>query len=464
MSVTRTQRPVVDPGRCETCGVCEGACPGRLLPGLAGEAGTVRGVAARLDLPGGGRAPCEAACPLGQGVREYVEHLARGRPDAALDAIRRDNPLPRVTGYLCHRPCEGACVRTGLDGPVAVRALKLRAASQGAVSAPVPAREARPGTAGARVAVVGSGPAGLAAAWELSRAGCRVTLVEADEGLGGMLRSAIPAFRLPPEALERDLSDLASLGWEVRTGCRVEGPADLAALGAEGHEAVLLALGAAVGLPLAVPGWGGQGCLDALAFLRRYRRGAAGRLEGDVVVVGGGNVALDAARAAVRCGASRVCVVYRRGRAEMPADPQEVAEAEAEGVELRVRALPTRIELEGGRVTALVGVATRPGPPDGSGRPRPVAVEGSAWRVKADWILAAVGQRPDHAWLGPERVHCDGRLRVGPDGRVPGMPGVFGAGDGVAGPTFVTEAMASGREAARRILEHLEEARDPSQP
>ena len=459
MSVTRTFRPVLDPERCETCGVCEGACPARHLPGLADEAGTVRSAVARLALPGRGRAPCEAACPLGQAVREYVDLLARGRPGEALGAILRDNPLPRVTGYLCHRPCEAACVRGGLDGAVAVRALKLRAAWEGAGPPPAPG-----GGAGPRVAVVGSGPAGLTAAWELSRAGCRVTLVEAEDALGGMLRTAIPEFRLPPEALEADLADLGTLGWEVRTGCRLEGPAGLAALGAEGHEAVLLALGAAVGLPLPVPGWGGERCLDALEFLRRYRRGAAGRVEGDVVVVGGGNVALDAARAAARCGAASVRLVYRRGRADMPADPQEVAEAEAEGVVLRLRCLPTRIELDAGRVSALVGVETRPGPADGSGRPQPVAVEGAAWRLKAEWVLAAVGQRPDHGCVGGASVHEDGRLRLDPDGRVQGMPWVFGAGDGVVGPSFVTEAMASGRAAARRILEHLEETRGADQP
>jgi NADPH-dependent glutamate synthase beta subunit-like oxidoreductase len=307
---------------------------------------------------------------------------------------------------------------------------------------------------------VGSGPAGLTAAHDLLLAGCEVTVVEAADELGGMLRLAIPEFRLPRATLEHELATLAALGLAARTRARIGSSGDLERLRDEGFDAVLLALGAPLGAPLEIPGWQGPGCRDALSFLRDFNRGVAPSLEGTVLVLGGGNVALDAARAALRSGAAEVRVVYRRDRGDMPADPHELAEAEREGVKFSFRLLPGIVQRteSGGEVAALVCQVTEPGrsgTTDGRGR-APIALTGAEVRLEARWIFSAVGQSAEHPFLPAEAVKRDGTLLLAGDGQVPGLPGLFGAGDGVTGPSYVVQAMASGRAAAQKILSYLE--------
>ncbi len=457
----RIVRPVVDRAACQSCGVCLRACPAEALPDLRAEPTTVRGAVYRGAAlpPPGDRPPCQAACPLGQRVREYLGQLARGEGREALFTIRQENPLPAVCGTLCNHACQAACVRGGLDAPVRIRELKLLAAAYDRDHPAEVAAWLRGRTQpsnGKRVTVVGSGPAGLTAAHDLALAGCAVTVVEAAAELGGMLRLAIPAFRLPREVIDREVATILGLGVRAETGRAVNTPADLDALAA-GADAVLLALGAQGGAGLAVPGWDGPGCLDALGFLRAFNRGDGPELGGTVLVVGGGNVALDAARAARRRGAGVVRVVYRRSRAELPGDPGEVAEAEAEGIEFTFLTQPEAIRRRDGRVVGFAGRATELGPPDASGRPS-VRPTDRVEELTASWVIAAVGQTPEHPFLPPEARGPDGRLRLGPDGQVTGRPGLFGAGDGVTGPGYAVDAMASGRAAARRILATLEVA------
>ncbi|MBI5441928.1 MAG: FAD-dependent oxidoreductase [Deltaproteobacteria bacterium] len=459
MALGRIYRPVVDPQSCRSCCVCLRGCPAEALPDLRAEDSTLRGAAyGSRALPETRGVPgCQAACPLGQRVRDYVGELARGRWKDALFTIRSENPLPSICGYLCHHPCQSGCLREAVDAPIAIRELKLLAARYELAHAAevrdeLLARRNAPN--GRRVAVVGSGPAGLTAAYDLLLAGCAVTAIEAAGGLGGMLRLAIPGFRLPRAVLDHELSMLAALGLDARTGSRIATPADLQGLRDE-FDAVLLALGAARGTPLPVPGWNGGGCRDALGFLREFNGGLAPSFDGTVLVVGGGNVALDAARAALRCGAGEVRVVYRRDRADMPADPQEVSDAEKEGVKFDFRLLPREVERRGGAVAALVCQGTEPGAPDPAGRPL-VALTGAETRLPAGSILAAVGQSAEHDFLPAGAVSREGTLLVDSGGRVSGCPGLFGAGDGVTGPSYVVQAMASGRAAAKSILDYLE--------
>ncbi|HSH69355.1 MAG TPA: FAD-dependent oxidoreductase [Deferrisomatales bacterium] len=459
----RIVRPVVEADVCQSCRVCLRACPAELLPDLRAEADSVRGAVYRdtalertppAELP-----PCQAACPIGQRVREYVGQLAQGQWRDALYTIRQENPLPAVCGTLCNHACQTACLRGSVDTSVAIRELKRLATRyelSHADEVRAWLRERRAPANGKRVAVVGSGPAGLTAAHDLALAGCTVSVLEGREEAGGMLRHAIPEFRLPREVLDHELSILAVLDIRMETGRWVRQAEDLDALLAH-NAAVLLALGAPRGTRLAIPGWDGADCLDALEFLGRANRGEAPGLAGTVLVVGGGNVALDAARAALRCGAGQVQVVYRRDREQMPVDPAELREAEAEGVRFCFRALPQAVERDGDRAAALACRRTLLGPPDPSGRPAVMASE-ETLRVPGQWVIAAVGQAAEHPCVGVQAVQPDGRLRVGDGCGVPGRPGLFGAGDGVTGPGYVVDAMASGRRAARGILEYLEVA------
>ncbi len=314
-------------------------------------------------------APCLEACPAGQNVPDYLRELARGRPREALAIVERANPLPAVTGEICERPCESACVRLLDDEPLAIRALKRHAAERGAL-----APSAAPGARlGKRAAVVGAGPAGLAAAEHLARRGFEVALFEARSEMGGMAKSAIPAFRLSPVALQRDLDRLRGLGIRLHLGAALGQAVALADLRRD-HDVLFLGLGAQEGKKLGIPGDGSPGVLDALDLLRSARGDVALDLGARALVVGGGNTAMDAARAARRTmSGGSVELVYRRTRAQMPADPAEVQACLDEGIALHELLAPTRVFVEGGRA---VGLACRPmalGPPDAAGRRAPVA-------------------------------------------------------------------------------------------
>ncbi|WP_035802897.1 FAD-dependent oxidoreductase [Deferrisoma camini] len=444
--MSRAFRPEIDPARCGACRVCEGACPASVLETLGADPDwtcSPRWARAGAD----GAAPCRAACPLGQHPGVYAEALARGDMAAALAEVFGPNPLPGVSGHLCHRPCEAACVA---EPRVPARRLKEAVArlARSRPGALLPWLPEGPPPEGPRVAVVGAGPAGLAAARDLALAGCRVTLVDAAEAAGGMLVQTIPPFRLPREVVEADLAPILRLCAEVRLGTRVRDPGDWEGLRAR-HDAVVLALGAGRGLGLDLPGWGGDRCLDALSFLRAFCNGRPPDLTGRVVVVGGGNVAVDAARAAGRAGADEVVLVYRRGEAQMPADPDEVAEARAEGVSFRFLRMPEALEPRG------EGVLLRLRETLPAGRGEPVVAGPEVEDLEAGWVLAAVGQAPEHPFLPSSCLDARGRVQGGPGGEVPGLPGVFAAGDGATGPGYLTEALASGRRAARAVAKSL---------
>jgi putative selenate reductase len=393
-------------------------------------------------------APCLEACPAHQNVPDYLWHLARGRSSEALATIERTNPLPAVTGEVCDHPCTDACVRSFYDAPLAIRELKRFAVEHGVRERAGPAA---PG--GPKVAVVGAGPAGLAAAQLLLRLGFAVTVFEARLELGGLLSSAIPRFRLSPHALEADLASLRSLGIELRMGAALG-----AAVGAvelrESHDYLFLGLGAQAGKKLGIPGEDSLGVIDALDFLERARRREPPPLGRRVLVVGGGNSAMDAARVARRLLPSgSVDLVYRRTRAQMPADPDEVRACLREGVRLRELLAPTRVLAENQKVEGLVCQPMALGAPDASGRPRPVPVSDLEVRLPADAILTALGQVPVLDALAELHLakNRDGTLRVDPATGETSAPGVFAGGDLVRGPSSIIQAIADGRAAAQAI-------------
>ena len=373
-------------------------------------------------------APCNASCPAGNDVVGFVQALATGGVEAAAGVLLRTQPLPSVCGRVCPAPCMSACNRGAYDGAVNIRGLERWIGDHVAVHPVRPAPAALP----RRVAVVGSGPAGLGAAFALAAAGHPVALFEGANCLGGVLRNGIPAYRLPEEVLDRDIARILALGVSVRTGTFLDAKG-IAALAAS-HDAVILAAGLPRLAGLEAPGVDLPGVLQGIRFLDDVKRGAVPRLAGAVVVVGGGNTAIDCARTALRLGASSVSIAYRRGREEMPAIGPEIDEAVAEGVKLLLHRQPVRVGGEG-RVQSLDLAEVEPGEPDASGRRRPV-VTGRTHAIPCDALLLALGQSAD--------------LSI-----VPGLPNVFTAGDMATGDGTVTHAVGSGRRVAARVLASL---------
>jgi 2-oxoacid:acceptor oxidoreductase gamma subunit (pyruvate/2-ketoisovalerate family) len=394
-------------------------------------------------------APCNAACPAGNDVVGFVQALARDGVDAAARVLLETQPLPSVCGRVCPAPCMSSCNRGTYDGAVNIRALERWIGDHATIPAPPPARA----TPARRVAVVGSGPAGLSAAWTLARRGHEVTLVEREAALGGVLRTGIPDYRLPPEVLDRDLDRLRALGIREVPGARLDaaGVERLAAA----NDAVILATGLATLGGLDVPGADLPGVTQGIPFLDAVKSGSAPRLAGHVVVVGGGNTAIDCARTALRHGAERVTIAYRRGRAEMPAIAGEIEEAAAEGVALRTLRAPVRVHGTGS-VEAIELAEVELGAPDAGGRRRPV-VTGRTSRLACDAVILAIGQSADLSLLPSGWTVADGRARSG------GEPlRVWLAGDVATGDGTVTHAIGNGRRVAERVRAVLDGAPEPS--
>jgi 2-oxoacid:acceptor oxidoreductase gamma subunit (pyruvate/2-ketoisovalerate family) len=384
-------------------------------------------------------APCNAGCPAGNDVVGFVQALKEHGVEAAARVLFRTQPLPSVCGRVCPAPCMAACNRGDYDGAVDIRGLERWIGDHaiGAPARPPPASTRR------RVAVVGSGPAGLGAAWALALAGHEVALHEGETRLGGVLRTGIPAYRLPDEVLDRDLDRIMSLGVKATTGAFLD-PAAVAGLAA-GCDAVILAAGLPRLTPLEAPGAELPGVVQGIRFLDAAKRDGAARMSGRVVVVGGGNTAIDCARTALRCGAAEVSLVYRRGRKEMPAIAPEIAGAMAEGVKLLLHRQPVRV-LGSGRVEGVEIAEVELGEPDSSGRRRPVVTDRTS-TLPCDRVLLALGQGADLSLLPAGTAARDGRAVS-----AAGPTNVWLAGDMATGEGTVTHAIGSGRRTTRAAV------------
>jgi len=392
-------------------------------------------------------APCTRQCAVCQDVPAYAWFLAHGEYDRALAVILQRNPLPGVTGYICTHRCQTRCTRNNYEQPIAIRDLKRFAFEHGHVAL-TPAKKT-----GHRVAVIGGGPSGLAAAYFLALSGVAVTLFEAQDRLGGMPAIA-PHFRLPPAILQADIDRLTALGIEIHLNHPItQAPQKLLQ---EGYDAVYLACGFQEDAGLAIEGLDGRGVLTALRFLRQVARGERPELGSRVLVIGGGNTAVDAARTAQRLTGQPVTVVYRRTRTEMPAAEGELCDLFDEGNHLLELASPKRVIRQEGRVAALECVRNELGAPDGDGRRKPVPIPGSEFQIAADTIILAIGQRPDLAFLQNTglALRRDGSIAIDPaTGQA--AAGVYAGGDAARGPATIIEACADGQRAAEAICRQL---------
>ncbi|APV44234.1 heterodisulfide reductase subunit A [Dehalogenimonas formicexedens] len=439
---------------CKGCGDCAVACPVEISSefdqGLSVRKAAYRpfpqSVPNTYTIDRRGTPPCRAACPAGVNVQGYTALISKGKFGEALEVVRRTMPFASVCGRVCTHPCENACSRKDVDESVSIRALKRFIADYELTRGRDPV--VRNIKRSEKIAVVGSGPAGLACAYDLLKLGYPVTIYEADEKPGGMLRYGIPAYRLPEASLDNDIKYIEELGAEIKTGIKVD---SLAGLDDHGFAAVFVACGAWKSQELGIPGESANGVLNALEFLKRVRKGQAPKLGDRVAVIGGGNAAIDSARTAVRLGATEVTVIYRRSRVEMPAIPEEVAAAEAEGVRFMMLAAPVEILSSEGTLSALRCVRMELGEPDASNRRRPVPVSGSEFEVPVNSVIIAAGQSVDRAEFGELERNTNGTVTADPVTLETNLKGVFAGGDAITGAATVIEAIGAGKQAAVSI-------------
>jgi NADPH-dependent glutamate synthase beta subunit-like oxidoreductase/NAD-dependent dihydropyrimidine dehydrogenase PreA subunit len=404
-------------------------------------------------------APCQAGCPAKTDAGRYVGLLAEGRYDDAYAVAAEVNPFASVCGYICTAPCESVCRRGVLDEPIAIRSLKRFAAEQGHLPPIAPPTRKR----SQRVAIVGGGPAGMSAAFYLARLGYGVTVLEAMPVPGGMMAIGIPDYRLPRETLQADIGRILGLGVELRLNTAMGRDFQLSDLEREGFNAVFLSTGAPRSRRLGVPGDELSGVVPATVFLKHVNLGEPATLHGEVVVVGGGSTAMDAARSAIRNGASHVTVLYRRERSDMPAQHEEVEHAEHEGVRIVTSTVVTEVVARDGAVAAVRTIRQAPPADAGptAGRASGAAwqpIEGSELEIEAATVLVAIGEEPDPSILPPGtgiEISAWAGIVADPRTSATGRAGVFAGGDVVSGPKTIIDAVASGRRAAGAIHEFL---------
>lgn len=409
------------------------------------------------------RAPCQSACPAGVDVPGFVSLVGSKRYAEALKLHRERNPFAAACARVCFHTCEDHCRRSSLDEPVSIRGIKRFMVDQ-EVTIQVPEVRENAANAARRIAIVGAGPAGLSCAYFLTRLGYRPRVLECEPRPGGMLTQTIPSYRLPREILAREIRMIERMGVSIETGRRLGRDFTLDSLRREGIEAVFLAVGVPDGTRLGIPGEEAAGVTDAIQFLRDYNIRGSVPVGNRVVVVGGGNAAVDAARTALRLGANEVTMLYRRTRDEMPAYAEEIEEAEHEGVKLQVLVAPVRIESRHGKVSGLVCQRIKLGAFDRSGRRRPEEDAADAFSLPCDQVIAAIGQTMDAKPLidGVDvKLGRNQTLVANPVTGQTDVPWLFAGGDCVSGPSSVIEAVAAGERGAVGIDAYLSGAAHP---
>ncbi len=464
----------IDLDKCTSCGECTTVCPVDLPSdydeGLCTKKATFKQYAQAIPgayaIDKADTAPCRLACPGGLNVQGYVQMVKEGKYKEALEIIMEDLPLPGVLGRICPHGCEDACRRCEVESSVAIRDLKRLAADkfdarQVEIKCAPPKKE--------KVAIIGSGPAGLSCAYHLVKKGVLATIFESLPQAGGMLRVGIPAHRLPREVLDQEIEIITNLGVEIKTSTALGSDVTIDGLLEDGYKAVYLAIGAHKGIELGIPGEKTNGVRQGVDFLREVNLTGKTDTGKKVAIIGGGNVAIDVARSAVRLGAEKVNIVYRRTRNEMPAWEEEIQAAEDEGVEITYLSAPQEVLTRDGQVVGLRCIRMELSEPDSSGRKRPIPIPGSEYEIEIDQLIPAIGQRPDLSALeditGLTYTRW-GTTEVNSVTYATERDGVFAGGDLQTGPWVAIGAIGAGKEAAESILRYIEghdmaEGREP---
>ncbi len=412
-------------------------------------------------------APCQMACPAGIDIPTYVALIGQGKDAEAIEVIRKDNPFPWVCGLVCTRPCEFMCVRGRIDKPISIKFMKGFAAEK-ALSDREYKNPPKAPDKGRKVCVIGAGPGGMSAAYFLGLMGYQVRVLEAQPVAGGMMMVGIPRYRLPREVIDREVAMIEELGVEFQYNVRFGADVTMEQLKAEGFEAFLFAIGAHKAFSLNIPGEKDfPEVLEAIDFLRRVALGHRKSPGKRVVIIGGGNVAIDAARTSLRLGSEEVTIAYRRTRHEMPADIEEVEQAEDEGIRFAFLTIPVEIVGEEGKLTGLKCLRADLVSKPGSDRKSPVPMLGSDFVMEVDSVICAIGQRVDHMCLeSVEELKWTRRTTIDVNMACmeTSVPGVFATGDAVTGPATVVEAIGGGKRAAKAIDRYLSGFPQPKLP